>query len=175
MKFNYKSLPYILLCYSHYTHQFENFDMRGLKFQKYSNGSGIIPYDMGRSLSREPRGSNFVNGKLRIVHFCQFLGRKLLNPFWMKVGPKERPELLNLLLKLHKTAWNIRLIQLWISRFSWWHKKIDVLRSLKLKVNRSEGIPDAVNSIIEIGSKRKLLIGIKNFFYGHFRSSRTDL
>ena len=52
---------------------------------------------------------------------------ELLNLFWMEVGPKERPELLNLLLKLHKTAWNIRLIQLWISRFSWWHKKIDML------------------------------------------------
>ena len=92
---------------------------------------------------------------------------ELLNPFWMEVGP--RPELLNVLLKLHKTAWNIRLIQLWISRFSWWHKKIDVLRSLKLKVNRSEGIPDAVNLIIEIGSIRKLLIAIKNFILRSFQ------
>ena len=63
--------------------------------------------------------------KVRIANFwtANFWTFELFIPFWTKLGPMKRPELLNLLLKLHKTAWNIRLIQLWISRFFWWHKK----------------------------------------------------
>ena len=130
MKLNYNSLPYILLCYSHFTHQFENFDIRGLKFQINWNGLGNgLETSVRAVLFAVNRwGLNFVNAEIRIVNFGLWtFVKSRLNLFWMKVGPKERPELLNLLLKLHKTAWNIRLIQLWISRFSWWHKKIDML------------------------------------------------
>ena len=111
-------IKHFLLCYSYFTH-FEYFETRGLKIPLVylENGPGLTSLPLIHEQWRAIWSSKF---ELRIFEPRTF---ELFIPFRTKLGPMKRPELLNLLLKLHKTAWNIRLIQLWISRFFWWHKK----------------------------------------------------